>query len=74
MCWVVTLGLALPVFERDIARGTKTQKDRQENTEQEQGNTETCVKIQKNTKTQKDRQENTEQEQGNTETCVQIQI
>ena len=46
MCRVVTLGLALPVFERDIARGTKTQKDRQENTEQEQGNTETNVQIQ----------------------------
>ena len=46
MCRVVTLGLALPAFERDIARGTKTQKDRQENTEQEQGNTETCVQIQ----------------------------
>ena len=46
MCWVVALGLALPAFKRDIARGTKTQKDRQENTEQEQGNTETCVQIQ----------------------------
>ena len=46
MCRVVTLGLALPAFERDIARGTKTQKDRQENTEQEQGDTETCVQIQ----------------------------
>ena len=39
----MTLGLALPAFERDIARGTKTQKDRHENAEEEQGNTETCV-------------------------------
>ena len=46
MCRVATLGFALPASERDIARGTKTQKDRQENTEQEQGNTETCVQIQ----------------------------
>ena len=46
MSKVVTLVLALPAFERDIARGTKTQKDGEENTEQEQANTETCVQMQ----------------------------